>query len=314
MNPTDPSSMSAAVLAILVQLAIASCIAVWTVAAVRWRRGQPVLPYQPRRSVPWRLIDVALLIIAYLFAPALLVRMSPHRPDVQTTELAQVAQPPKTEMEHPLERLLSESHNGPTILLCALLAIVIAPITEELLFRLLLQGWLESLERRLRRHFIRQVPRPILVAVGIVPIAVSSLLFAALHIRGPEPPEQISTLVFRLAVMAIAGLLVITLAVWWLKSAARATWADIGIVPGKLAGDVRLGLLAFLAVLVPVYIVMFAAKHFLPANVVPDPIPMLFLGAALGTLYYRTHRIVPSIVLHAAFNATGVVLMLLSSV
>ena len=35
-------------------LAVAACAAVWTAAAVRWRRGQPVLPYQPRRPVPWQ--------------------------------------------------------------------------------------------------------------------------------------------------------------------------------------------------------------------------------------------------------------------
>ena len=59
--------------------------------------------------------------------------------------------------------------------------------------------------------------------------------------------------------MAIAGLAVIALAVFWLKFAARATWADLGIVPAKFSSDVRLGLLAFLAVTVPVYAVMFAA-------------------------------------------------------
>ena len=52
----------------------------------------------------------------------------------------------------------------------------------------------------------------------------------------------------------------------WLKFAAGATLADFGIVPRKLAGDVRLGLLAFLAVTPPVYAVLFAVQELLPED------------------------------------------------
>ena len=40
----------------------------------------------------------------------------------------------------------------------------------------------------------------------------------------------------------------------------------------------------------------------------PDPIPLFFLALVLGTLYHRTHRIAPSLVLHMAFNATSIAL------
>ena len=40
----------------------------------------------------------------------------------------------------------------------------------------------------------------------------------------------------------------------------------------------------------------------------PDPIPLFFLALVLGTLYHRTHRIAPSLVLHIAFNATAIAL------
>jgi len=82
--------------------------------------------------------------------------------------------------------------------------------------------------------------------------------------------------------------------------------ANFGIVPRKLAGDVRIGLLAFLAVTPPIYAVLFVVSKILPKDAVADPIPLLFLGLALGVLYCRTHRIVPSIVLHAAFNTVAV--------
>ena len=62
-----------------------------------------------------------------------------------------------------------------------------------------------------------------------------------------------------------------------------------------------------------VYAVMIDVKELLPDIAVADPIPILFLAMALGILYYRTHRIVPSLVLHMAFNAAGVFMAIAAS-
>ena len=65
-------------------------------------------------------------------------------------------------------------------LLCVISAAVVAPISEEFLFRVLLQGWLEALEHRWRRQMPtlrRLIPR------GTGPILLTSLLFARLHFR-----------------------------------------------------------------------------------------------------------------------------------
>jgi membrane protease YdiL (CAAX protease family) len=43
----------------------------------------------------------------------------------------------------------------------------------------------------------------------------------------------------------------------------------------------------------------------LPAYIAPDPIPLFFFAVALGFLYFRTHRIVPLIILHAIFNGAS---------
>ena len=186
--------------------------------------------------------------------------------------------------------------------------IAVAPIVEELLFRLLLQGWLESLERRIRRRL--RLVRP--WAAGILPVVVASVLFAVLHIRTPQPQEDLFTLVFQIGIGAAASLLVAALLAVWLRLATGATLEDFGIVPGRLASDLRLGFAAFLAVTVPVYVVWIEAERLLPRNVIPDPIAIFFLSLALGTLYYRTHRILPCIVLHVCFNTLGVALTLLS--
>jgi hypothetical protein len=139
------------------------------------------------------------------------------------------------------------------------------------------------------------------------------LLFAAMHIRTAAENVDVAVVVFVLGVYSVASLLMIALAALWLRFAAGATLADFGIVPSKLAGDVRIGLVAFLAVTAPIYAIMFDANQWLPENCVADPIPILFLALALGTLYYRTHRIIPSLALHMAFNSVAVFMSLAQS-
>jgi membrane protease YdiL (CAAX protease family) len=80
----------------------------------------------------------------------------------------------------------------------------------------------------------------------------------------------------------------------------------LGIVPRNLVHDLRIAAVAFVAVTVPVYLVMIDVNQLWPQIPVADPIPIFFLALALGFLYYRTHRIVPSLALHMAFNAVGV--------
>ncbi len=290
-------------------LAVVACVAVWWGVIARRRQGRPAIPYQPRRPVPWGIIDVSLLMISSLVAPTLIFHALCHwlggPPPVQP----QVAERSGLDVIHPLARVLLESPNLWAILMCALLAVVITPITEELIYRLLFQGWLESLERRLRGR-IRPLRR---IAAGMAPVALVSLLFAALHFRTPEPKAELSDIIMLLSALYLSELLVIVVLICWLKYAAGATLADLGFVPGKLVSDIKLGLLALPAIIVPIYVLLFATKQLLPENTIVDPFFIFPLAVALGTLYYRTHRIVPGIVLHMTFNATGVILALLTS-
>jgi membrane protease YdiL (CAAX protease family) len=287
---------------LLTLLAIAACVATWAIVAARLRQRRPVLPYQPRRSVPWRLGDVALLVLVYLLLPNLLWQASQRWAPAPAASLpAEVAEEPQRDMKHPAELVLVESHNARAILTCVVLVVLIAPVTEELVFRLLLQGWLELLERRLRRR-IRLVRR---LGPGVAPVALTSLVFAALHMRGATPPRDVAQIAFAMTIQAVAGLATIAVALCWLRLAVGATAADLGVTPRGLAADVRLGLAAFLAATVPVLALNAAVKYMLPYAVV-DPIPLLLLAIVLGTLYYRTHRILPCIVLHMAFNAVAV--------
>jgi membrane protease YdiL (CAAX protease family) len=200
--------------------------------------------------------------------------------------------------------------NAWVLLLCFLSAAVAAPLAEEFFFRVLLQGWMETVERRWRR-FMPYLRR--LMPIGMAPILLTSLLFARLHFRVDSPQMNLRFLVFLIGGNAVAQLLTIGFAVAWLRWRVGASAADLGWNRPKLSGDVKLGLAAFAVLAIPIYAMQIALTNLLPAYLAPDPLPLFFLALALGTLYYRTHRIAPVIVLHAALNGTSLLLAWLST-
>jgi membrane protease YdiL (CAAX protease family) len=147
---------------------------------------------------------------------------------------------------------------------------------------------------------------------GSVAVGVSSLVFACLHFRQVEEPVPVEQTAVKMAILTVASVLSIVVAVYLLRMRG-ATWADLGVVPRKLLTDVKLGLLAFLAVTPPLLLLFAFCKSVFPTNVTPDPVPLFFLAVALGVLCYRTRRIAPAIVLHAAFNGVGVLSGLLNA-
>ena len=78
---------------------------------------------------------------------------------------------------HPVLDALGEHPDWWTLALATWLAVVIAPLFEEFVFRVVLQGWLEGRESRWRRNhsLLRRVPR------GVTSIALSSFAFALAH-------------------------------------------------------------------------------------------------------------------------------------
>jgi membrane protease YdiL (CAAX protease family) len=88
------------------------------------------------------------------------------------------------ESEHPV-MLLTQQHSGAWILVLATVAAVgVAPLFEEFAFRVLLQGWLESQQVRLRQlRGAGDGAKP-----GFAPIVIASAVFALLHLgHGPDP-------------------------------------------------------------------------------------------------------------------------------
>jgi membrane protease YdiL (CAAX protease family) len=222
------------VIAILSSLMTASLV-VWLNVARRLSEGERLVLYEPRLRAPWNAVDLLWLVLAWPIFElvALRVAVPGHSiaegglsiaglaavttghflwtvaaifylemrtgararefgfdasrlpQDVRLGSLAFLAAAPLvygvqivvsqywTPLEHPLAKLVSDQHGPALVALAALSAIVVAPLSEELLFRVVLQGWLEKALRRRRR--------PWRSAHRVLPIMISSALFAFMH-------------------------------------------------------------------------------------------------------------------------------------
>ena len=273
----------------------------WALVAMRMRRGLAVLPYQPRRPVPWRGIHLVLVFLVYVVplaaAAALAERLLPE----QLTQPPAIRNVDQSSTAHTVARLLAEADLR-MLWICALSAVVVAPIVEEFFFRVLLQGWLEAGQRRLRPQ-MPTLQRFVPGAVG--PILLTAFLFARSHFRVDAPILPTAFLALVVAADAVAKLLAMTFAVFLLRAGFGATVADLGWERKKFLADVGLGLLAFAAVAAPIYAMQLVLGTWLPDYLAPDPFVLFPFALVLGILYYRTHRIVPAIVLHMSLNATS---------
>jgi membrane protease YdiL (CAAX protease family) len=159
---------------------------------------------------------------------------------------------------HPLIEDLQENFTPALIVAAVATAVVAAPVHEEIVFRLILQGWLE---RKLLKNSTRTAAAP----------------------GGDDATSPLA---------AGAG------------DASFVAGEDVGggptfdAAPEASAGDVELTRLRRWAPVV-ISAILFALAH-LGHGVAP--FSLFPLGLALGYVYQRTHRIVPSIVCHMLFN------------
>jgi membrane protease YdiL (CAAX protease family) len=222
------------VIAILSSLMMASLV-VWLNVARRLSEGETLVPYEPRLRAPWNVVDVLWLVLAwpifelvslraaapadtihdgglsiaglagitaghFLWAVAAIFYLEIRTgararefgfdtgslaKDARLGGLAFLAAAPLvygvqivvskfwTPLEHPLAKLVSEQNGPALVALAALSAIVVAPLSEELLFRVILQGWLERALRRRSRTWK--------AAHRVLPILISSALFSVMH-------------------------------------------------------------------------------------------------------------------------------------
>jgi len=263
--------------------------------------------YERRRPVPWRAFDVV-TIFAFWFALQIGIVMLVDAV-VCPGILRQAAAADRGQLsaDNVVVKLLKD-RNPWVVLLCVVSATVAAPIGEEFLFRLVLQGWLESAayhwRRRvpwLRRNFSR----------AVLPIFFSALPFAMMHFR-TESASESRVMMLQLTIVMVANLLTVAVGIGWLRWRTGATAADLGWKAQKLGHDIRFGLVWSAVIMPPILVLQVVLLQILPKSAAPDPIPLFLFAAAWGFLYYCTHRIAPAMVAHATLNATSLALIFLS--
>jgi membrane protease YdiL (CAAX protease family) len=280
-------------LSVMIAFVVLGTVMVWPAIVRRWRRGDEIVEHEPRRPVTWGLLEVVLVASGYLVSQVMIAQLlevdhdqigdmlrsvtlsnlaaavwvvmlvtvgggrshdlglslQSTRRDVWIGLCAFAAIAPLIyavqallslwfEGKHPVVELLQSVRDPWTLASTFVGVVIVAPIVEELLFRVVLQGWLERLMNDLPRgnHQIATVE-------GDVD-----------SIGEPQPTTTRS-------------------------------W------PAIMASSA-----------------IFAAMHYRDGSA--DPVPLFFLAVVLGYLYQQTHRIWPSIALHAALNGTSLLALL----
>jgi membrane protease YdiL (CAAX protease family) len=318
----------------------------WLLAVRRLRAGEPLVPFELRRPVPWGGIEVLLIVLGYLVASgltalyfvipigegaavsvvsslslaitglasllvigcgALLLRrvagatwrdlgLSRRHllPDVRLGLAAGLAITApvyaiqsifttlfKFKSEHPLIEMVERGQSFTIFAVAVYLAVGVAPLAEEFLFRVLLQGWLEAwltrraAERQLNAAMLENVAAKVDNAESPTAVSVDSDNPYAAPLAMPVSSQTSAS-------PPLSGMSID---------------AQLDLVAGQLVpGWAPLVTSA----------VIFALLH---ATQGPDPVALLPLALVLGYLYRQTHRLVPSLVAHAFLNATSMLLL-----
>lgn len=192
--------------------------------------------------------------------------------------------------DHAAIDLLKSSHEPWTLAITVLLAAVAAPICEEIMFRLVLQGGLESAEVRLLDAQFG------LAAPGDTADSPDSVLQS--DFKGDPESSELA------GVDGVPGVPAAS-AVYPPKRPDPAAW--LANVPG---GPRVMGLPAGSW---PILIssALFALAH--ASQGLPPVLPLFILALVMGYLYRQTHRLLPSIVVHVLFNSCSLALLFLGA-
>lgn len=205
-----------------------------------------------------------------------------------------------SEPSHPLIKMLMESSTPAFFLVSAFVAVIVAPLVEEFLFRVLLQGWLENLTIIYNEdgHSLDDQVRQRLIVGGRRPESegAESAQLAQADERENDSVPSTTRYVETADVnpyLSPAGL--------------ESDGVESESVPGR--GDPDLGT-RIRPRWWPIVVssIVFALAHFGHGT---DPIPLFFFALGLGWLYQRTHRMWPCVVVHMMLNGLSMIQLFL---
>jgi len=326
----------------LVALLAAGSLAMWLLAVRRLRQGESLVAFEPRRPVPWGVVEFVLIIaiyfmigglVAWLFLDTFDVVPESYGSTIQSMLalglvslavigcgvllLRRVAGATWRDLglsrrhllpdlrlglaaglaitapvyaiqsiitvglgfksEHPLIEMVERGQSFAIFAVAVFLAVGVAPLAEEFLFRVLLQGWLEA--RQTRWAAERQLNAGVLASIATKVDTADA--------APAEPIDSDNPYAAPHALPVATGTA--------LNAAPLDTQIDL--VAGQLVPG--WGPLVTSAVI-------FALLH---ATQGPDPVALLPLALVLGYLYRQTHRLLPSLVAHAFLNGTSMLLL-----
>ena len=203
--------------------------------------------------------------------------------------------------QHPAAQLIQKGRLIPIVLFVAFVSMVVAaPLIEEFLFRLILQGWLETKLLQFR------VP-----CAGGIAITVTSFCFALIHL-GDSGHFGLWPLFVMFIAFSIVNLLLFVFGIVYLILIRKAKMTDyfFGTERFFRPGFFRIAGYCLLVVLFCQGLGIVLGYIYENTNV--SLIPIFFFSLALGVLYSKTKNLSYCILLHACMNAVALALVLLT--
>ncbi len=233
--------------------------------------------------------------------------------------------------QHPVARMFIRARDsryfGLVFCVFVLSVVFVAPATEELIFRVVVQGACERLAfgRKLSDEKCDELTRGSSPGAVLLTIAPPAIIFAMLHANAPENPDSplLVSQLFRQTLSSVfANLITATFAVVFLVKVFQANAADFGFgtdvekTRGESPNVSRLkefcrGATLYFYSAPVVYLVKLEFQTVAPGYVV-DPAPILVFALWEGIVYYKTHSCLTVVGMHVALNFTSFLFLCMS--
>lgn len=291
-------------------------------AAVRY-----IFPSRPQKPVPWDAGDATLIALVFFFLPGVVFGAFQTMPESAKPAFLRFSAPSfasepsgetdasdvsadgdhRLKREHPLTQLLFASYqNGPfgmVLFLSFLTGVVAAPIVEEFVFRVVIQG-------AVKRYFFGEEtngggspPRGHDALRAVMVVVLPAILFAVIHARSARSVESaadLENLFWGIAATLVSLPLTLLFGVVWLRAVRGATAESLGWDKNYFVDFLR-GLCAFGFFLPLMFLIQGTMSFFFP-EAITDPVPIFALSIFLGLLFWRTSRIASPVGMHCGLN------------
>ncbi len=311
----NAASLMSAVLTVVFVLTITGFIYGWWYAVARLLHGQPVLKHEPRLVPPWALVDIA---VAYFLTAMCMVAAIYAVSQIYGVP---VQQNPSERPPHVLVAIVAAS-GGASVLGITLSIIFVALRTRCTLADLGFDLQQLGADVKLGLLAFAMIAPPVFALQGLLAqffephhplidmlqddanVAVKWSLFSAVSFTAVIVAPVVEEVQFRLLLQGFLQ-----------RVAARgSSWSELlfGIADDRqeqkrakpqprTVSRKPAYLVIFISALV------FAAMHYSHG---PAPIPLFFFALGLGYVYHQTHRLLPSIIVHATLNLCTVLMLL----